>query len=76
MDKDILLTLIICITQLGLAWLGRNIHNNVKAVKRQQSAHNLFLGQIRDRLDGWNIPGLPHMRDAQNQFGVSRHERT
>jgi len=76
MDKDILLTLIICITQLGLAWLGRNIHNNVKAVKRQQSAHNLFLGQIRDRLDGWNIPGLPKMRDAQDTFGVPRHERT
>ena len=76
MDKDVILTLIICTTQLGLAWLGRNIHSGIKAVKRQQSAHNLYLCQVRDRLDGWNIPGLPSMRKAQETFGVPRHERT
>jgi hypothetical protein len=75
-DKDIILTLIVSITQLGLAWMGTKIHSGVKAVRRQQSAHNLYLCQVRDRLDGWNIPGLPNMRQAQDTFGVARHERT
>jgi hypothetical protein len=77
MDKDVILTVVVCATQIALALLGQNIRTTVKSMRRQQSAHNLFLNQIRDRLEGLpELPDMPTMRDAQLSVGAPRHERT
>lgn len=75
MDKEVVLTIVVCATQIALALIGTKMRKDIKAVRRQQSVHNLYLGQVRDHLNNPDAE-LPTMRRVQEQLGVPRHARS
>lgn len=74
MDNEVLLTAITCTTQIILAVIGLQVHRNVRGMRRQQTAHNVYLDLLGAKLENF-IPDLPTMRQAQEIAGVPRHAR-
>lgn len=75
MDKEVLLTAITCITQIILTCLGVRMHATVRGMRRQQTAHNVYLDLLGAKLENY-VPELPTMRQAQEIARVPRHART
>lgn len=74
MDKEVLLTAITCATQVILAILGVRVHRNIRGMRRQQTAHSVYLDLLAGQLEKY-VPELPTMRQAQEIAGVPRHAR-